>query len=77
MEWNSFKHKMNEFLSLTLEFSNPSSSVDFMDMTITVNEKNQIETTLFENKLYLHLYPPPPPPPPLCPPTRATTVDHV
>ena len=37
---------MNEFPGLTWEFSEPSTSVDFMDMTITINKSNKIETTL-------------------------------
>ena len=59
MEWNSFKNKMNKFPGLTWEFSDLSTTVDFMDMAITLNMKNQIETTLFEKKLNLHLYIPP------------------
>ena len=58
-EWNSFKNKMNEFPGLTWEFSELSTSVDFMDMTISINQSNKIETTLFEKKLNLHLYIPP------------------
>ena len=33
--------------------------VDFMDMTITINNSNMIDTTLFEKRLNLHLYIPP------------------
>ena len=55
---------MNECSGLTWEISVPSTSVDFMDMTITINKLNKIETTLFEKRLNLHLYIPPPPPPP-------------
>ena len=51
----SFKNTMNMFPSHTWEFSQLSSSVDFMDMTITINDKNHIETTLFKKKLNLHL----------------------
>ena len=43
LEWNAFKNKMNEFPGLTWEFSEPSTSVDFMDMTITINKLNKIE----------------------------------
>ena len=50
---------MNEFPGLTWEFSDLSTSVDFMDMTITLNKTNEIETTLVEKKLNLHLYIPP------------------
>ena len=35
-----------------------------MDITITINNSNRIETTLFEKRLNLHLYISPPPPPP-------------
>ena len=58
-EWNEFKHKMNAFPGLTWEFSELSKTVDFMDMTITINNSNNIETTLFKKILNLHLYIPP------------------
>ena len=58
-EWNEFKQKMNSFPGLTWEFSERSKTVDFMDMTITINNSNMIETTLFEKRLNLHLYIPP------------------
>ena len=72
LEWNAFKKKMNKFPGLTWEFSEPSTSVDFMDMTITINKSNKIETTLFEKRLNLHLYIPP-----LCPSTRVTPRDNI
>ena len=72
LEWNAFKKKMNKFPGLTWEFSEPSTSVDFMDMTITINKSNKIETTLFEKRLNLHLYIPP-----LCPSTRVTPGDNI
>ena len=56
LEWESFKTTMNLFLDLTWEFSNLSTSINFMDMTIHITDKNHIETTLFEKKLNLHLY---------------------
>ena len=59
LEWNEFKQKMNAFPGLTWEFSERSKTVDFMDMTITINNLNIIETTLFEKRLNLHLYIPP------------------
>ena len=58
-EWNEFKQKMNSFPGLTWEFSERSKTVDFMDMTITINNSNMIDTTLFEKRLNLHLYIPP------------------
>ena len=59
VEWNEFKQKMNSFPGLTWEFSERSKMVDFMDMTITINNSNMIDTTLFEKRLNLHLYIPP------------------
>ena len=44
---------------LAYEFSERSKTVDFMDMTITLNNSNMIVTTLFETCLNLHLYIPP------------------
>ena len=64
LEWNAFKNRMNEFPGLTWEFSEPSTSVDFVDMTITINKSNKIETTLFEKSSTYISTPPPPPPPP-------------
>ena len=58
-EWNDFKPKMISFPVLTWEFSKRSKTVDFMDMTITLNNSNMIDTTLFEKSLNLHLYIPP------------------
>ena len=60
LEWNAFKNKMNTFPGLTWEFSEPSKTVNFMDMTVTINKLNKIETTMFEKRLNLHLYIPPP-----------------
>ena len=59
LKWNAFKNKMNAFPGLTWEFSEPSTTVDFIDMTVTINKSNKIETTLFEKRLNLHLYVPP------------------
>ena len=56
VDWNEFKQKMNAFPGLTWEFSEQSKTVDFMDMTITINNSNIMETTLFEKRLNLHLY---------------------
>ena len=56
LEWNAFKNKMNAFPGLTWELSEPSTTIDFMDMTVTINKSNKIETTLFEKRLNLHLY---------------------
>ena len=50
---------MISFPGLTWEFSKRSKTVDFMDMTITINNSNMIDNTLFEKRLNLHLYIPP------------------
>ena len=50
---------MNAFPGLTWEFSERAKSIDFMDMTISINNLKKIETTLFEKRLNLHLYIPP------------------
>ena len=52
---------MNAFPGLTWEFSERAKTIDFMDMTISINKSNCIETTLFEKRLNLHLYIPPTP----------------
>ena len=59
LEWNAFKDKMNSFPGLTWEFSERAKSIDFMDMTVSINNSNKTETTLFEKRLNLHLYIPP------------------
>ena len=59
LEWNEFRDKMNAFPGLTWEFSEWSKSIYFMDMTISINNSNKIETTLFKKRLNLHLYIPP------------------
>ena len=48
LKWNEFRDKMNAFPGLTWEYSERSKSIDFMDMTISINNSNKIETTLFE-----------------------------
>ena len=48
LEWDNFKNKMNAFPGLTWEFSERAKTIDFMDMTISINNSYKIETTLFE-----------------------------
>ena len=50
LEWDHFKNKMNAFPGLTWEFSDRATTIDFMDMTISINKSNCIETTLFEKR---------------------------
>ena len=56
LKWTEFRDKMNSFPGLTWEFSERAKSIDFMDITISINNSNKIETTLFEKRLNLHLY---------------------
>ena len=49
---------MNNFPGLTWEFEDPSDKVNFMDLTITI-QNGHIATSLFEKPLNLHLYIPP------------------
>ena len=46
---------MNIFPGLTWEFEDPSDKVNFMDLTITI-QNGHISTSLFEKPLNLHLY---------------------
>ena len=65
IEWNKFQNTMNVFPGLTWESIQLSTSVDFMDMTVSINNLNHIETTLFKKNLNLYLYIPPTLPTPL------------
>ena len=49
---------MNTFPGLTWEFEDPSDKVNFMDLTITI-QNGHTSTSLFEKPLNLHLYIPP------------------
>ena len=46
---------MNTFPGLTWEFEDPSDKVNFMDLTITI-QNGHISTSLFEKPLNLHIY---------------------
>jgi hypothetical protein len=60
LKWLEFKTHMNtSWCGLEWEFSELTNQVDFMDLTISLNEKNQVETTLYEKALNLYLYIPP------------------
>lgn len=57
-QWLAFQADMNTARGLDWEFSELSLSVDFMDLTISINHQ-RISTTLFEKPMNLHLYIPP------------------
>ena len=56
--WDEFTKSMNNYPGLTWEFNQPSDKVDFMDLTISI-QNGQISTSLFEKTLNLHFYIPP------------------
>ena len=56
--WNAFCKDMDSWHDMKWDCNKPTTSVDFMDLTITI-EKDRIVTTLFEKDLNLYLYIPP------------------
>ena len=57
-QWQQFQNAMNSNTGLTWDFSELSQSVNFLDLTITLNQ-GIITTTLFEKELNLQsLHPP-------------------
>lgn len=57
-KWMAFQAAMNSCPGLTWEFSELSTSIDFMDLTISI-DNGRIKTTMFEKALNLYLYIPP------------------
>ena len=64
LEWDGFKNKMNAFTGLTWEFSERATSIDFMDMTISIN--NSIKVRKKTQLAPVH-------PSPFCSPARPTS----
>eukprot|EP00978_Attheya_sp_CCMP212_P011860 scaffold29456_cov59-Attheya_sp.AAC.3 len=56
--WSHYKEFMNSYHGLPWIFQEQSNQIDFLDMTISIKD-GQLETTLFEKALNLHLYIPP------------------
>lgn len=56
--WSDFQKAFSSYGKLSWEFSTRSSSVDFLDLTITIT-KGRVETCLYEKALNLYLYLPP------------------
>lgn len=56
--WRQFKEKMNDWPGLIWDCTPLSTSVDFLDMTISF-KNDKLVTTLFEKELNLYLYLPP------------------
>jgi len=57
-EWTAFKERVNSIDGLTWEFTERVTTVDFMDMTVSI-AGDRLRTTLFEKNLALYLYIPP------------------
>ena len=58
IQWNKFTKDIDEYHGLKWIFSPKSTQVDFLDITISI-QNNEIRTTLFEKSLNLYLYIPP------------------
>ena len=56
--WQAFKQDMQSWHGLEWEISEPSTSINFMDLTISI-EGDRLSTTLFEKAQNLYLYIPP------------------
>jgi hypothetical protein len=57
--WMNFKSMLNSFGSLKWVISNPNTTVNFLDLNITINSTNKIEINTFQKEMNLHLYIPP------------------
>ncbi|KAL7552838.1 hypothetical protein ACHAWF_016084 [Thalassiosira exigua] len=56
--WLNFKAQTNNFEILTWEFEEPSTSVGFLDLTISIEDR-QIQTRTFQISINLYQYLPP------------------
>jgi hypothetical protein len=54
--WAAFKTDMNTFGKLKWEFSEQQSTVNFLDLTITIDQDGYISTHLYEKPENLYLY---------------------
>ena len=54
-KWRQFVNDMNDAKGLTWEVNEPSNHVDFMDLSISI-DNGKIATTLFEKQSNRHLY---------------------
>ena len=57
-DWQSFKNAVNDFGILKWDFEEPSFSINFLDLTITIN-RNHISTKAFQKEFNLYQYMPP------------------
>jgi hypothetical protein len=57
--WNAFQADLQKWHGLEWVCTEPSSSVNFMDLTISISGDGAISTTLYEKEQNLYLYLPP------------------
>jgi hypothetical protein len=57
--WMNFKSMLNSFGSLKWVISNLNTTVNILDLNITINSTNKIEISTFQKEMNLHLYIPP------------------
>jgi hypothetical protein len=57
--WQKFKSAMNDFGSLKWVIADPSTTVNFLDLTISIMSNNQLKFNTFQKAMNLHLYIPP------------------
>ena len=57
--WHQFVSTINHFGKLQRTFSQHTTSIDFLDITVTIRHNMPIRTRLYEKALNLHLYLPP------------------
>lgn len=54
--WKDFQVDMNNACKLKWTFVHPTTTVDFLDLTITINEQGFISTKTFQKSMNLFLY---------------------
>ena len=57
--WQAFKADINNFGILTWDINEPSTSVDFLDLTITVQPNGRLTTKTYQKAMNLYQYIPP------------------
>lgn len=57
--WDNFKNDLNTFGKLKWIVSEPSTSVDFLDLTIAIDENRRLVFKTYEKPMNLYLYIPP------------------
>ena len=57
--WQRFKQDVNSFGILTWEIDEPSTSVDFLDLTISISQDGNITTKTYQKAMNLYQYIPP------------------